>query len=93
MAPSPTGCTARLLACDPTPDDPGYHHVHIEPRPGGGLTHASASLHTRYGETSVSWRLDGDDLQLEAVLPPNTTGTIRLPGREPLRVGSGHHVL
>ena len=28
----------------PDPADPGYHHVLIEPRPGGGLTHASASL-------------------------------------------------
>ena len=39
----------------PDPDDPGYHHVLVEPRPGGPLTRASARLHTRYGPTSVAW--------------------------------------
>ena len=28
---------------------PGYKHVVIHPRPGGGLTHAKASLETMYG--------------------------------------------
>ena len=77
----------------PDPHDPGYHHVLVEPRPGGGLTHASASLRTRYGDTSVSWRLDGDSLLLDAVLPPNTSATVTLPGGEPVILGSGSHRL
>ena len=84
---------ATVAGLRPDPDDPGYHHVLIEPRPGGGLTHASASLRTRYGQTSVSWRLDeGGRMNLEVELPPNTTGTVRLPGSEPQRVGSGRHL-
>lgn len=77
----------------PDPDDPGYHHVLVEPRPGGGLTHASASLRTRYGDTSVSWRLVGTDLRVEVLLPPNTSATVTLPGRDPFPLGSGSHIL
>ncbi len=76
----------------PDPDDPGYHHVIVEPCPGGGLTHASASLHTRYGQTSVAWRLDEEgEVHVGLKLPPNTSATVKLPGRDPVRAGSGVH--
>jgi alpha-L-rhamnosidase len=77
----------------PDPDDPGYHHFFVEPRPGGGLTHASASLDTRYGRASVAWRLDDGALRVEIEVPPNTSATVTLPGAEPRRVGSGTHTL
>ena len=76
----------------PDPEDPGYHHVLVEPRPGGGLTSASASLRSRFGDTSVSWRLDdGGALAVDIVVPPNTSATVTLPDRAPVRVGSGRH--
>ncbi|MEY2472403.1 MAG: alpha-L-rhamnosidase [Actinomycetota bacterium] len=75
----------------PDPDDPGYHHFFVEPRPGGGLTHASASLHTRYGRASVAWRIEDDQLRVDVEVPPNTSATVTLPGSEPRRVGSGTH--
>jgi alpha-L-rhamnosidase len=77
----------------PDPEDPGYHHLVVEPRPGGGLTHASASLRTRYGDAAVAWRLNGDDLRVEVTVPPNTAATVTLPRGEPRRLGSGTHVL
>jgi len=67
----------------PDPDAPGYKHVVIAPRPGGGLTYARARLETMYGETMSSWeRLDDGQglLRLTAVVAPNTRATIRLPG-------------
>jgi alpha-L-rhamnosidase len=81
----------------PDPDDPGYHHLLVEPRPGGGLTNASTSLRTRYGPASVAWALeDGDGaLVVDVVVPPNTSATVRLPGASgaPVRLGSGTHRL
>jgi len=78
----------------PDPDDPGYHHVLVEPRPGGGLTHASAALDTGYGTVEVAWQLDeAGELRLTVALPPNTSATVSLPGRSPQRVGSGRHEL
>jgi alpha-L-rhamnosidase len=76
----------------PDPDDPGYHHLLIEPRPGGGLTAASASLQTRFGRAAVSWDVDdGGALRVEVEVPPNTSATVTVPGAEPVRVGSGTH--
>ena len=75
----------------PDPDDPGYHHVVVEPRPGGGLTSASAARWTRYGRVAVSWSLAGGTLAVEVEVPPNTSATVRLPGQEPVVVGSGSH--
>jgi alpha-L-rhamnosidase len=91
------GAVADWLHCAvaglrPDPDDPGYHHFFVEPRPGGGLTHASASLKTRYGDASVAWRLDeAGALRADVVVPPNTSATVTLPGGEPVRAGSGTH--
>jgi alpha-L-rhamnosidase len=84
---------ATVAGLRPDPDDPGYHHVLVEPRPGGGLTWASASLRTRYGDTAVAWRLEGDRLAVEVELPPNTSATVTVPGHPPVRVGSGRHSL
>jgi alpha-L-rhamnosidase len=42
----------------------------VAPRPGGGLTEARATLTTPGGEAAVAWRIDGDRLVIEAVVPP-----------------------
>jgi alpha-L-rhamnosidase len=81
----------------PDPDDPGYHHFLVEPRPGDGLTSASASLLTRFGPASVAWTIVGEGgadagpLHLEVEVPPNTSATVTVPGSEPVTVGSGSH--
>ncbi|WP_081909119.1 glycoside hydrolase family 78 protein [Deinococcus sp. YIM 77859] len=75
------------------PAGPGYRRMTIRPLPGGGLTSASARHVTPYGEASVAWTISGDTFTLEAVLPPNTSATVILPGEEdmPLEVLSGEH--
>ncbi|MDI2129418.1 alpha-L-rhamnosidase [Yinghuangia seranimata] len=72
--------------------EPGYRRLRIAPRPGGGLTHASAELRTPYGPASVAWRRDGDSVTVEADVPPNTTADVQLPDGQPMvTVGSGQH--
>ena len=71
----------RVVAgIDTDPAAPGYQHVLISPRPGGGLSWVSASLETQYGETGSYWKLSERGFELTARIPPNTRGTIRLPG-------------
>jgi alpha-L-rhamnosidase len=71
---------------------PGYRRLRIAPRPGGGLTYANATLRTPYGPASVAWRISGDELVVQADVPPNTTASVDLPGAGPLpEVGAGHH--
>jgi alpha-L-rhamnosidase len=80
-----------VAGLEPDPERPGYEHVLIRPRPGGGLTHASAWHDSPYGRVASAWRVKRDRFTLEVTLPPNTTGTVHLPGRSPRAVGSGTH--
>ena len=50
-----------------------------EPPPGGGLTHAEASLETPYGPVASAWKKSGDLLELNVTIPPNTTAPLSLP--------------
>ncbi len=58
---------------------PGYKHVLVQPRPGGGLEWVKASVHSIYGDVSSFWELKGQKMTLRVVIPANTTATIRLP--------------
>ena len=58
---------------------PGYRTFTVAPRPGGGLTHASAAHQTPYGRAEVSWTRERDRLRVEVVVPPGTSATVDLP--------------
>ncbi|WP_415856508.1 family 78 glycoside hydrolase catalytic domain, partial [Sinomonas sp. G460-2] len=74
------------------PAEPGYRRILFRPRPGGGLTHASARHETPYGTASIAWRLgDGGALEVEAVVPTGATASLELPGAEPVELGPGTH--
>src|SRR5438132_1200667 len=57
---------------------PGYRRSRIAPRPGAGLTSASASLETGYGALSSAWRLDGKRFVLAVTIPANPAGGVTL---------------
>lgn len=61
------------------PGAPGYRVVQVKPEIPAGLTHATTSFQTPYGEASSSWRIAGGALTLNAEIPPNTTGDIWVP--------------
>ncbi len=75
------------------PAGPGYRRLRVAPRPGGGLTWARVEHVTPYGPAACRWRLDGDLIEVEVSVPPNTTAEIVLPGRDdgPVEVGAGAH--
>ena len=68
------------------PHAPGGKRVGIAPRPGGGLTHASASLETGYGKVASSWKLDDQRFVLAVSVPPNTMADVTLWETTPERV-------
>ena len=70
----------QMVGLDTQDDGPGYKKITISPLPGGGLTHAEASLETLYGTASAGWTDYRDRFTLDATVPPNTTATITLPG-------------
>ena len=73
------------------PAAPGYRRIRFAPRPGGGLTSASATHETPYGTASIAWRLELDELIVAVVVPTGTSAVVDLPGRDPVEVGSGAH--
>jgi alpha-L-rhamnosidase len=58
---------------------PGYKHILIQPRPGGGFTRAAASHETPYGKVASAWTLQGQRFELAVEIPPNTRASVRLP--------------
>jgi alpha-L-rhamnosidase len=73
------------------PAEPGYRTVEVRPRPGGGITAATARHISPFGPIEVSWRLDGRSLELDLLVPPGTTATVILPGEAPRNAGPGRH--
>jgi alpha-L-rhamnosidase len=75
------------------PAAPGYRRIAIGPRPGGGLEWARARHRTPYGLAEAGWRIEGSAMRVRAVVPPNTTASVMLPGVEgaAIEVGSGAH--
>ncbi|NUU21428.1 MAG: family 78 glycoside hydrolase catalytic domain, partial [Streptomycetaceae bacterium] len=74
------------------PAEPGYRKLRIAPKPGGGLTSASAAHETPYGRAEVAWQRNGVDLTVRVTIPPNTTASLELPDQQdPFEIGSGEH--
>ena len=76
------------------PGAPGYRRLLVRPRPGGGLSHASAAHETPYGLARAEWRAEDGCLEVRITVPPGATALVALPGQEeePFEVGSGNHV-
>lgn len=73
------------------PDAPGYRRIRFAPRPGGGLTSASARQLTAYGEAAISWRIEGGSLEVEVTVPVGAEGVLDFVGLPEETVGPGVH--
>jgi alpha-L-rhamnosidase len=71
------------------PGIPGYKHIRFQPRPGGGLTAASARYRSLYGEIASSWQMRDGRFTLTITVPANTTATVFLPDAEARQVTEG----
>jgi alpha-L-rhamnosidase len=60
--------------------NPGYKHIIIHPRPGGGLSYAEATHESMYGTIVSGWELNNGILEMEVEIPVNTSATIHIPG-------------
>lgn len=72
--------TVAGIAIDP--EQPGFKHILIQPRPGGALTDARGSVNTIHGKVSSSWTLKNGQLSLQVTIPANTTATISIPAKD-----------
>ena len=73
------------------PAKPGYRAFEVRPRPGGGISWASARHVGPFGQIDVTWRVDGGSMELDVLVPGGTTATVVMPGADPHDVGPGRH--
>jgi alpha-L-rhamnosidase len=70
---------------------PAYKRLHIEPQfAGAKMNYARASHQSMYGQIISGWQINGDQIEVELEIPPNTTAYLVLSGAtaESLREGN-----
>ena len=70
-------------------DAPGFGHLLIHPRPGGGLTWAKASYDSIHGQVATHWRLQDGQCLLDVTVPANTSATVFVPAGAAAQVTEG----
>jgi alpha-L-rhamnosidase len=68
-----------VAGIDVDPEQPGFKHILIHPRPGPGLTQAEASFDSIHGKIATKWTLKDGKFDLHVTIPVNTTATVELP--------------
>lgn len=63
----------------PDANGAGWKRFDVAPTPGGGLTHAKASVETPYGVAASDWRIVDGRFELGVTVPPNTQARIAIP--------------
>lgn len=74
-----------------SPAAPGYRRIRFAPRPGGGLTSASARHLTPFGEAAISWTRRGQELEVSMTVPIGTRASFEIPGRDAEDLAPGTH--
>ncbi len=74
------------------PARPGFAHTVIRPYPVRDLQFVRASHRSMYGLIRSEWKRDGDSLELDVTVPPNSTATVYVPAREAGAVQESGHV-
>jgi alpha-L-rhamnosidase len=57
----------------------GFQQFKLAPKPGGSLTHATATHKSPYGMIRSAWRRRGKGMRYEVTIPPNSAATVELP--------------
>lgn len=77
------------------PANPGFEHFFLQPTvdPTGKVTRVEGSYDSPYGVIESSWQVRGRTLSYRAVVPANSTATLRIPAGSADAVREGRGVL
>ncbi|MGW7051127.1 family 78 glycoside hydrolase catalytic domain [Streptomyces sp. NPDC054887] len=73
--------------------EPGARSLSFRPRPGGGITWARTRHETPHGTASLFWETTTAGMRARITVPPGCTAVAELPGRAPVALGPGTHIL
>jgi len=65
---------------DELSEDPGFHRIVLHPQFDSTLGEVKATYDSSYGPITSNWKVDGNSIRWDVVIPPNTTSLIYLPG-------------
>jgi alpha-L-rhamnosidase len=65
---------------DEAPEDPGFHRIVLHPQFDAVLGEVKATYDSSYGPVISNWKVDGNTITWDVVIPPNTTSLLDLPG-------------
>lgn len=72
----------------------GFKHILMKPQPVPGLEEVNASYQSMYGLIRSHWKKTTDAFDWQITIPPNTTATICIPGKDSTyELGSGNYSL
>jgi alpha-L-rhamnosidase len=64
------------------PENPGFKNIILRPEPVKSVDWVNCSYRSQYGEIRSNWKKDADQFKWEVTIPPNSTATLYLPGKE-----------
>ena len=70
------------------PAAPGFKKILIEPSVVGDLTWVKSHFDSPYGRIVSNWQIKNHQLTMNVAIPPNTTATVIVPGKN----GSTHNI-
>jgi alpha-L-rhamnosidase len=62
-------------------DVPGFKHIRIHPRIGGGLEYVNCRYTSVQGLIACNWKQQDKQLVIDVRIPAGTTATVRIPAR------------
>lgn len=65
------------IKCDE--NDPGFHHILLEPEVSGKLTYAKGSYESIYGKIQMAWEQTDSGYSFDIIIPANTSAAVMLP--------------
>ncbi len=71
-----------LAGIRPDPEQPGFRHIIIVPKPVRNLRETRAVYHSVQGTVVSHWRLNDKDFVLKIEIPANTEATVYVPARD-----------
>ncbi|MGK9220048.1 MULTISPECIES: family 78 glycoside hydrolase catalytic domain [unclassified Microbacterium] len=75
-----------------SPAAPGWRRARVEPDFDAGVTRVSAAVPTPYGELAVSWRREGDAVEIGVTVPFGVAADLVVAGESiPLAPGASSH--
>ncbi|MGF7140594.1 family 78 glycoside hydrolase catalytic domain [Roseimarinus sediminis] len=84
---------SNIAGIQKDPAHPGYKHFVVKPLIPDVLSHAKASLKSPFGMIEVHWEKTASGLQLDVLVPFNTTADIHLPAAPGIIQLNGKHLV